>query len=224
MVRPTSAAAGITILSTRYPQGLLVAYIVAGLTFSLAVGTLVVVLHQGVGGSAGSRHSGRWPTWRSARSLWVCRGCRSRVAPSVTAPDALRPARWMRRLQDLSLPGAALTGVLTHLPGLIYLAALNAIVGSATRVLGSVLQVVVYYAIWFSLAMVALGSSVYRPSAPRDVLDELGSWVGGGTPAAPPRSALHPAARPSRVMPRHAALRIVLAPSTAPRCACVAAR
>ena len=43
-VRPTSAAAVFAMLSTPRPQRLLVAYLVVGLGFSLAVGTLVVVL------------------------------------------------------------------------------------------------------------------------------------------------------------------------------------
>jgi hypothetical protein len=83
-----------------------------------------------------------------------------------------------RRLQDLSPRGAATVGLLTHLPGLVYLAALNAIVGSATGTLDGVVQVAIYNAIWFSVAVIALILSVYRPSVPRDVLDELSSWAG----------------------------------------------
>jgi hypothetical protein len=83
-----------------------------------------------------------------------------------------------RRLQDLSPRGAATAGVLTHLPGLVYLAALNAIVGSMTGTLDGVVQVAIYNAIWFSMAVIALILSLYRPSVPRDVLDELSSWTG----------------------------------------------
>ena len=48
VIRPTSAAAVFAMLSTPRPQRLLVAYLVAGLGFSLAVGTLVVVLLGGL--------------------------------------------------------------------------------------------------------------------------------------------------------------------------------
>ena len=54
VVRPTSAAAVVAMLATRHPQRLLGVYIVAGLTFSLAVGAVVVVLLQGVSDSAAS--------------------------------------------------------------------------------------------------------------------------------------------------------------------------
>ena len=48
VIRPTSAAAAFAMLSTPRPQRLLVAYLVGGLGFSLAVGTLVVVLLGGL--------------------------------------------------------------------------------------------------------------------------------------------------------------------------------
>ena len=51
-----------------------------------------------------------------------------------------------RRLRHLTPPVAALAGVVTHLPGLVYLAALNAIVGSASGPANGVLQVLVYNA------------------------------------------------------------------------------
>jgi hypothetical protein len=47
IVRPTSTAAVVAMLSTRRPRQLLAAYILGGLVFSLAVGMLVVVLLQG---------------------------------------------------------------------------------------------------------------------------------------------------------------------------------
>ena len=69
-----------------------------------------------------------------------------------------------------------MAGVLTHLPGLIYLAALNAIVGSATDAVDGLLQVLVYNAIWFSLPVVALLLSVRRPDTTRDLLERLRTW------------------------------------------------
>jgi Sap, sulfolipid-1-addressing protein len=85
---------------------------------------------------------------------------------------------WMgRRLQDLSPSHAAAAGVLTHLPGLVYLAAMNAIVGDARGTLNGIVQVVVYNAIWFSLPIVALVLSVHRPTAARECLAQLASWA-----------------------------------------------
>jgi hypothetical protein len=82
-----------------------------------------------------------------------------------------------RRLRDLSLSGAATAGVLTHLPGLIYLAALNAIVGDARGMADGVTQVLVYNAIWFSLPVVALVLSVRRAAQVREGLDRTTWWV-----------------------------------------------
>jgi hypothetical protein len=62
-------------------------------------------------------------------------------------------------------------------PGLVYLAALNAIVGAATGIANGVLQVVVYNGIWFSVAIVALVLSVYRPTVSRDLLEHIASWT-----------------------------------------------
>jgi hypothetical protein len=180
VVRPTSAAAVMAMLATRHPQRLLVAYIVAGLTFSLAVGTLVVVVFPGI--DAASAFPADRPVVEvvlGALSLGygtaVGMGWLPRRRPAGP-PDK---QSWMRRrLQDLSPRGAATAGVLTHLPGLVYLAALNAIVGSMTGTLDGVVQVAIYNAIWFSMAVIALILSLYRPSVPRDLLDELSSWTG----------------------------------------------
>jgi len=178
VIRPTTAAAVLAMLATRHPQRLLAAYIAAGLAFSLAVGTLVVVLLQGVGGarSAAVRPYVDVILGVLALGYAIAVGLgwepRRRSAGASTAPS------WVQgRLQDLSPRGAAATGVITHLPGLIYLAALNAIVASARDPADGVLQVVVYNAIWFSTAFVALLLSLFRPNMPEEILAELGSWA-----------------------------------------------
>ena len=85
---------------------------------------------------------------------------------------------WLqRRMHHLTPPVAAVVGVVTHLPGIVYLAALNAIVGSAQGPANSVLQVLVYNALWFSLAIVALVLSVYRPTVSRDMLERGTAWA-----------------------------------------------
>jgi len=43
---------------------------------------------------------------------------------------------------------AGLIGVVTHLPGRVYLAALEAVVGAAATPLGAAAQVVAYNVIW----------------------------------------------------------------------------
>jgi Sap-like sulfolipid-1-addressing protein len=181
VVRPTSAAAVVAMLSTRHPQRLLVAYILGGLAFSLAIGTLVVVLLGGL-------HVTRASTAVRPLLDLVLGACALGYAAGAATGWLLpqsRPAGaaaeqdgWVRgRLKNLSPRGAAAAGVLTHLPGLVYLAALNAIVATATGIVSGVLQVVVYNAIWFSLAIVALVLSVHRPTMARELLEQIASWT-----------------------------------------------
>ena len=181
VIRPTSTAAVIAMLSARHPHRLLAAYVVAGLAFTLAVGMLIVFAARSANQQE-AQAAGR-PVldivlgaaavgYAAAVGLgWLPRP-RDQQRTSRAASD------WMRlRLQGLSPPGAAAAGVLTHLPGLVYLAALNAIVVSTTGTVDSLVQVAVYNAIWFSLAIGALVVAVYRPSLAREWLDRLTSWA-----------------------------------------------
>ena len=51
---------------------------------------------------------------------------------------------------------AATAGVVTHLPGLFYLVALNAITAGDPAVAGAVVEVLVYNVIWFSVPIAAI--------------------------------------------------------------------
>jgi hypothetical protein len=179
IVRPTSTAAVVAMLSTRRPQQLLAAYVLAGLVFSLAIGILVVVLLQGftpvdaapagrplintVLGAVALCYAGA--VWIG----WLPRARDETVSPSPT---------WIQRyLHNLSPSRAAMAGVLTHLPGLIYLAALNAIVDDGRGPLDGIVQVTVYNAIWFSMPIVVLVLAVYHPTVARQCLARGASWV-----------------------------------------------
>ena len=70
-----------------------------------------------------------------------------------------------------------MAGVITHLPGLVYLAALNAIVGEARSPLNGIVQVLVYNAIWFSMPIVALVLSMHHPTVARECLATVASWT-----------------------------------------------
>ncbi len=82
-----------------------------------------------------------------------------------------------RRLDGLTVRGAAVAGIVTHLPGLVYLAALSAIVGSATDWLDGLFQILVYNAIWFLLPGAVLVLSLRRPELCRDLLERLGAFT-----------------------------------------------
>jgi hypothetical protein len=181
VVRPTSAAAVVAILKTKRPQQLLTAYLVAGLAFSIGVGVLVVVLLRGLASSsagAPARPAIDFVLGGCALlyggAVWIGWLPRERISKS---PDSGGES-WMRRmLQDLSTWTAATAGVLTHLPGLVYLAALNLIVASSASAFNGLIQVVIYNAIWFSLAIAALVLSRYRPGRTEELLELAGAWV-----------------------------------------------
>lgn len=178
IVRPSSTAALIAILSARRPQRLLMAYVLAGAAFSLAVGWLVVVAVQGFGPTASS--ATRRPLIDdalgvAALSYAAAVGIGWLPRPRDTSTTA-SPTWMRRRLQDMSRSGAAIAGVLTHLPGLVYLAALNAIVSVSTGTLNAAIQVLVYNAIWFSMPIAALVLSVHRPTESRERLAQLTAW------------------------------------------------
>ena len=180
VIRPTTVAALFAILAHSHPHRLLVAYIVGGLAFSLTVGAMIVVLLRGVGlvlssttsrpvldivlgGAALGYASAAWAGWQPRRSA---------ASSPAEAPG------WMHRhLQDLSVRSAAVAGVLTHLPGVIYLAALNSITGSTTGIVDGLFQVAVYNVIWFSLPIFALLMAQRKPDVTRDLLDRLTRWM-----------------------------------------------
>ena len=178
VVRPSSAAAVYAILCSPRPQRLLVAYLAAGLTFSVGIGVAVVLAFQGYDSSVTTTAQ------RAVVDIVLGALALGYAAGVWTGRLHGRAARnndegsWLqRRMQNLTLAVAALTGIVTHLPGIVYLAALNAIVGSASGPANGVLQVVVYNALWYSLPIVALVMSVFRPTVSRDMLERGTTWA-----------------------------------------------
>jgi hypothetical protein len=185
VVRPTTLGAVYAMLSRPAAQRLLRAYLATGLACSLVVGTGVVVLLHGYAAPAVNTF------WRAISDIVLgAAACgyaigvgTHRRSASPRAPS--RTARWLQhRLDNLTAARAALIGLVTHLPGLVYLAALNAIVSSAATPVNAVVQVVVYNAIWYSVGIAALIVSESRPAAAKDLLkkadavvDRLGRWI-----------------------------------------------
>ena len=95
---------------------------------------------------------------------------------ATSRPDA---SSWLgRRLADLSVPRAAIAGVLTHLPARFYIAALNAIAESSTSsIADQIFQVAVYNGFWFALPIAALVLAARRPVELQDFLRRVTGWV-----------------------------------------------
>ncbi len=184
VIRPMSVAAVYAMLSVARPTRLLTAYVVAGFVFSAGIGIVLVVL---LGLSAGPRAPDEVraaiPFILGAVSLGYAAGLLSgwiqAPAPDRTGatpgPDA---SSWLgRQLTGLSARRAALAGVLTHKPGLFYLAALSAITNSTSSNGNRILQVVLYNAIWFAMPMAALALTKRRPVELQDFLKRTTEWV-----------------------------------------------
>jgi len=180
VVRPTSAAAVFAMLAAARPTRLLLAYIIAGAAFSGGFGVVVVILLSGwtrpeaqedvravIGIVVGAVSLGYAAGLLSGR----VRQPAGDADGSNLAPDA---GSWLgRQLADLSVPRAAVVGVLTHLPGLFYIAALNAIANSTSSIADQIFQVAVYNGFWFALPTAALVLATRRPVELQDFLQRL---------------------------------------------------
>ena len=184
VVRPTSAAAVFAMLAAARPTRLLLAYIIAGLAFSGGLGVVVVILLSGwtrpeaqddvravIGIVVGAVSLGYAAGILSGR----VRQRGGDADGSNLAPDE---GSWLgRQLADLSVPRAAVVGVLTHLPGLFYIAALNIIANSTSRIVDQIFQVAVYNGFWFALPIAALVLAARRPVELQDFLRRTTGWI-----------------------------------------------
>jgi hypothetical protein len=179
--RPAGIAALYALLSASSPRRVLLAYIAAGFAFSSALGVLVVAIFHGarldyrgtdvyaaielVGGLA-------------ALGFAIAVGTGRRQLPSR---DSARreQSKIIRGLRNPTLTTAAVAGVATHVPGLFYIVALNAIIAEGPSLASGVLQVLLFNAIWFAAAIAAVVIFLLRPRAAPRALNRVISWARG---------------------------------------------
>ena len=109
---------------------------------------------------------------------------RGRRAARPARPAARPPARAGRttsaiaaRLQHPSLATAATAGIATHVPGLIYLVALNTIAADNPRPAAAFAQVALYNLLWFAIPLGALVLVLRSPATATAFLDRLTAWA-----------------------------------------------
>ena len=185
-VRPTSLAAVTALLVSSRPTRLLLAYILAGLVVSVAIGVLVVsVLHQ-VATKHPKSHAGfelglgvialaaaAYVTIRELRHPGHTNR-RSREGDSRSRDGKGKIAE---RLRNPSTVAAGTAGILTHAPGAFYLGALDAIIITSPSFLDGVAQVLVYNLIWFAMPIAALVLSLEDEKQARARIDSVGAWA-----------------------------------------------
>jgi hypothetical protein len=175
-VRPSSSLAAVyALLSADRPRSLLAAFIAGGLLVSAALGVLVVVELHGVDLPGGeSRFTDVVDVVAGVAALGFATGVHFGGMDRIPRRRPREEPSWLSRtLRDPSPAVAAAVGVATHVPGLFYLVALNAIAASRPGFAHALVQVLVYNAIWFSVPIAALAFARRRPADAHDLIERL---------------------------------------------------
>jgi hypothetical protein len=178
-IRPTSLAAVYALLTPDSRRGLMFAYVVTGLAFTIGFGLVIIYAVHGV-----HIHSGSSQTKAIADiiggALVLLLGIAilsGRIRGRRTREPSDEPSRWSISGRRLTLRTAAVAGPLTHIPGLFYLIALNVIVAHNPGVAAGLLSVLIYNVIWFALPIFALVVCILRPSRAQAAVGGVEQWA-----------------------------------------------
>lgn len=176
-LRPSGVAALYALLSASHPRRVLMAYIVAGFTFSVAIGVLVVAAFGGAEINYGGTVAELIELLAGVAALGFAAGVATGRAEPPSRRDATgaEPAMAVK-LRRPSVRTAAVAGVATHLPGLFYLVALNEIVAHS-GVADGIVAVLVFNAIWFGAAIASVVYFMIRPGAAHRGLLRASAWA-----------------------------------------------
>lgn len=174
-IRPTALASVYAMLSASTPPRPLAAYTIAGLASSAIAGAVVVLILHGVRLETGSS------TVNAVIELaggTAALGFAGGIATGRIRGDSRteRPngdSRVVGALRNPTLRIAAVAGVATHLPGLLYLLGLNAIAREDPPLIEGLLAVLVFDAIWLTIPICALIASIRRPDETRTAIGRV---------------------------------------------------
>jgi len=180
-IRPTSLAAVAALAATATPRRFLTAYVVAGIGFTITIGVAVIWLFHGVEIST-TTGSFRAFAEIAAGILAIIFGLLlltgGAKAPRSKADGPISPTRWTDALSEhVSIRRAALAGPVTHLPGLLYLLALDLIITEQSSVQLSFADLVIYNGLWFAVPIAALALSIIRPGSASRVIAAGQPWA-----------------------------------------------
>lgn len=179
-VRPTSLAAVYALLAQDSRRGLLLAYVIAGLVFTIAFGLIVVYALHGIHLSSGTdRAKGVAELIGGVAALLFGVGLLTGRIQRRHAHEAPEARGRMAAMLDgrLTTRTAVFAGPATHIPGLFYILALNVIVAHNPRLPKGMLAVMTYNAVWFALPIIALVLCILQPAAARDVIGSVERWA-----------------------------------------------
>lgn len=183
-LRPgTSLVAVLALLKTSEPRRSLVFFIAAGFASSWTIGLLVVGVFDGADlALGGSTFAAVLNLALGAAALGFAAGLQTgRLEPTrrrrSSPPVPGTASRFGERLRSPSAGVAAAAGVATHLPGLVYLAALNAIAAEESGPVDVGLQVAMYDALWLLVPLASLVLVLVRPAAALSYLEDATAWA-----------------------------------------------
>ena len=186
-LRPaTSQAAVIALLKTPDPRRVLLFFLVAGFASSMVLGLVLVLAFHGARVSlGGGTFTGLFDLVAGVAALAFAIGYREgRVSVPRRRERAERRerstngagARIAHRLRNPSVLTAATAGVVTHIPGLIYLIAINAIAAEDPSTAAAAVQLAIYNALWFAIPIAALALAILRPGRAPEYLEQATAW------------------------------------------------
>jgi hypothetical protein len=183
-LRPgTSTVAVLALLKGHKPARALLFFTVAGFVFIWVIGVLVVLAFHGADrATGGTTLSSVLNIALGAAAVGFAAGIhRGWVNPtfrrSPGARSNSRTARLTARLSNPSPGIAAATGALTHLPGIVYVLALNAIATQEPPVTGAGLEVALYAVLWLLVPLASLILVIVRPGAGVVYLERATAWA-----------------------------------------------
>ena len=180
-VRPASLVAVYALVRRRPPARLMAAYVAAGLAFTVTVGVAVIFVCSGI-----ELHAGTDRTKAIAEILAGILALGLGVAVLLgrinvgAVTDGHGTGGRGERIEQrkITTRTAALAGPATHIPGLLYLLALDLIVSQEPDVPGGLLEIGIYNAIWFALPIFVLVICIANPSAACTLMHKVQEWAG----------------------------------------------
>jgi cytochrome bd-type quinol oxidase subunit 2 len=179
-VRPASLVAVYALVRKRPPARLMAAYVAAGLAFTVTVGVAVIFVCSGIELHAGTdRTKAIAEILAGALALGLgIAVLAGRLHVGATAdgrPTEGRGERHQERM--ITTRTAALAGPATHIPGLLYLLALDLIVSQEPDVPGGLFEIGIYNAIWFAMPISVLAICIVNPSAACTLVQKVQEWA-----------------------------------------------
>jgi hypothetical protein len=190
-IYPTLLAGVIIILTRPEPRGQLVAFLIGGMTMSIAAG-LVILYGMDASGEFKSTSQPSHPIADIVLGVVslvvasaILRGRPRRLVafaagrrhPREPRPEPRQPSRTTRVLSGGSLPLTLALGALLNLPGIWYIAALKDISTGGYSTGTKILLVVGFNLVMFLLVEVPLLGYLLNPEGARSVVGSFNRWI-----------------------------------------------